>query len=74
VGHRFPVWYFPARGLWGVVDAISLFRVISPEAFESSGDAATWVWLGIGAGIWVSGIFLLRWGVKRAKKLPGPKS
>jgi hypothetical protein len=67
VGHRFPVWYLPRRGFWGFVDQVSPFRVISAEVFEAP-DPPKAAWLGVAAGFWVTGILLLRWGVRLAKK------
>ena len=67
VGHRFPVWYLPAKGFWGLVDTLSRFRVISPDEFEHSNQSRV-LWLGIGAAFYLTGALLVRWGVKKAKR------
>jgi hypothetical protein len=71
VGHRFPVWYLPARGGWRFFDKISQFRVISPDEFEDS-DQSRVVWLGVGAAFWLTGALLFRAGVAIAKRATSP--
>lgn len=65
-GYRFPVWYLPAKGFWAGVGLVSDFRVLSAEQLGEP-DALRGIWLVVGCGIWLIGIFLVRRAIRQVR-------